>query len=394
MKKIGFAAVSIPAMFVLATSIAIGGSIATAQAQTASTQPAAAPAKAQSTTPASEVAPTTPAKIHGHAQDPIYQPITNTKVEITTDGKTALYTFTTDAEGNYSGSGIKPGTYSVMLFGKINGKNGQPTQGIMDFQRNVTFAPGSNVEVNFDLSRESYVSQLPEATQKKIQEARKANAAAQQANVKIKNVNKLIQEARKERAAGNFDKAIALDTQATEGKPDVGLTWYELADSQLAAKKYPDASTNFQKALDIMAKDPKTSPEVIAAANNNLGEALARQGKITEAAAAYEAAAKAEPTKAGQYYQNEAITFFKKGEGEPALTAANKAIAINPNDSNVAVSYYIKGWALLQQANVDSKTGKIEPKAGTADAFKKYVEMQPNGPLSPDARSILKTLGH
>ena len=57
------------------------------------------------------------------------------------------------------------------------------------------------------------------------------------------------------RKAGNFDQAIALDTQATQAKPDVGLTWYELGDSELAAKKYPDAATNYQKALTLLSAD-------------------------------------------------------------------------------------------------------------------------------------------
>ena len=39
---------------------------------------------------------TTAAKIHGHVQDPANAPIANAQVVLSTDGKTALYTFTTD----------------------------------------------------------------------------------------------------------------------------------------------------------------------------------------------------------------------------------------------------------------------------------------------------------
>src|SRR6185437_4474753 len=196
-------------------------------------------------------------------QDPLYQPITDAKVEITSDGKTYLYTFQTDPSGNYTGSGVKPGTYSVELVGPIKGKDGKMTEGIMDYQQNVKFTAGGDTQVDFDMSREEYVSKLPADVQKQIAETRKSNAAAMQANSQIKNVNKLITDAREARKTGNFDQAIALDTQATQGKPDVGLTWYELGDSFLAAKKYPDAATNYQKALSVMATEKTPKPEVL-----------------------------------------------------------------------------------------------------------------------------------
>src|ERR1700728_4559821 len=58
----------------------------------------------------------TTAKIHGHVQDPANAPIANAQVILTTDGKTPLFTFTTDANGDYKGEGIKPGDYYVTLF--------------------------------------------------------------------------------------------------------------------------------------------------------------------------------------------------------------------------------------------------------------------------------------
>ena len=58
----------------------------------------------------------TTAKIHGHVQDPANAPIANGQVILSTDGKTPLFTFTTDAAGDYKGEGIKPGTYYVTLY--------------------------------------------------------------------------------------------------------------------------------------------------------------------------------------------------------------------------------------------------------------------------------------
>ncbi len=384
MKNIRFAAVSMSAIMstvlCATTCMTIGGLMAAAPAR----------AQAASSTADSGAASATTSRIHGHAQDPLSQPIANTKVEITTDGKTPLYTFTTNASGDYTGAGVKPGTYSVMLFGDIMGKDGKTAQGIIDYQQNVKFTAGGDTQVDFDLTRQAYISKLPPETQKKIAETRKANEAAMKANGQIKNVNKLLTDARAARTAGNFDQAIALDTQATQAKPDVGLTWYELGDSDLGAKKYDDAVTNYKKAIAVMGTEKAPKPEVIAATNNNLGEALARSGKPNDAVPAYEAAAKADPTQAGKYYANEAIVLFKTGQADAAAAAADKAIAADPTKP---IPYYIKGWALVQKASVDPKTNKIVLPPGCADAYHKFLEMQPTGPLADDARSILQQSG-
>jgi tetratricopeptide (TPR) repeat protein len=386
MKKIRLAAVSI-----------IGTRAATISAATCATicitvgsMLAATPARAQAAPSAAPAASAITSKIHGHAQDPLSMPVTDAKVEVTTDGKTALYTFPTDANGDYTGAGVKPGTYSVELVGPIKDKSGKPSEGIIDYQQNVKFTAGGDTQVDFDMTRAAYVSKLPPDVQKQIAATRKANASAQQENSKIKNVNKLITDAREARKAGNFDQAITLDTQATVAKPDVGLTWYELGDSDLGAKKYDDAATSYKKSLVVMATEKTPKPEVLAAANNNLGEALARSGKVNDAVTAYEAAAKADPTQAGKYYGNEAIVLFKTGQADGAAAAADKAIAADPTKP---IPYYIKGWALVQHATVDPKTNKILLPPGCADAYHKFLDMQPTGPLADDARSILEQAG-
>ena len=345
---------------------------------------------AQAAGSAAPAASATTASIHGHAQDPLSQPVANTAVEVTTDGKTPLYTFTTDANGDYKGSGIKPGTYTVLLYGDIKGKDGKMAKGDIDFQENVKLTAGTDTQVDFDMTRQAYISKLPPDVQKQIATVRKENEATEKQNSQIKNVNKLIVDARTARKAGNFDQAIALDTQATQAKPDVGLTWYELGDSQLAAKKYADAATNYKKALTLLAAEKSPKPDVIAAANNNLGEALAKSGNVNDAIAAYEAAAKADPTQAGMYYANEAIVLFKTGQGDAAGAAADKAIAADPNK---AIAYYIKGWSLVQHASIDPKTNKIVLPPGCADAYQKFLSMSPTGPLAEDAQNILQQAG-
>src|SRR5271163_2002482 len=107
----------------------------------------------------------TTAKIHGHAQDPANAPIANAQVVISQDGKTPLFTFTTDANGDYKGEGIKPGTYYVTLF-SAPGK-------AVDRADNVKLETGADTAQDFDLSRADYVKKLSPEQQKALEEAKK-----------------------------------------------------------------------------------------------------------------------------------------------------------------------------------------------------------------------------
>ena len=42
---------------------------------------------------------------------------------------------------------------------------------------------------------------------------------------------------------------------------------------------------------------------------------------------------------------------------------------------------------------MDPKTQKIVAPPGTAEAYNKYLELAPNGPMAPEAKSILAEIG-
>src|SRR5579875_1001240 len=54
--------------------------------------------------------------IHGHVTSPIGIAITDATVQVSTDGKDAKYKFNTDANGDFKGDGIAPGTYFLNLY--------------------------------------------------------------------------------------------------------------------------------------------------------------------------------------------------------------------------------------------------------------------------------------
>jgi tetratricopeptide (TPR) repeat protein len=332
--------------------------------------------------PALATAQDIPAKIHGHVQDPANAPIANASIVLSTDGKTALYTFKADQSGDYKGEGIKPGSYFVTLYAT-------PDKAVDRFD-NVKFPAGEDVLQDFDLSRAEYVNKLPPEQKKALEEAKKRNAEINKENQSVGKLNDLLKQARAANSAKKYDDAATAMQQATTLKPDAAVLWLEYGIAQTGQKKYDDALVSLKKALDLDTTSKKPNPEVEAADNNALGEVYANTNKIPDATTAYDAAAKLQPAQAGMFYTNETIVLSRAGQTDATIAAADKAIAADPTK---AIPYYLKGQALISKATVDPKTQKIVAPPGTAEAYSKYLELAPTGPMAPEAKSILAEIG-
>lgn len=332
---------------------------------------AAAPLRAQGT-----------GKIHGHVQDPLGIAMSGDDVTLSTDGgKTAKYTFTTDANGDYKGDGIAPGTYDVTLLNQQK----KPA----DQFRNVKITVGTDTPQDFDLTRPDYIAKMTPDEKKAYEEAKAKNATINKENTQIKNLNADLTAARQDITNKNYAAADALMTKDTTAKPEEALLWVELGRAQYGEKKLDDAATSLKKSIDLDAASKKPHPEVEAAADNELGEVLATQNKTADSQAAYDAAVKLDPKNAAMYYGNEAIMMDRLGNLDGVVAAADKAIAADPNKP---IPYYLKGKALINKATVD-KAGKIVAPPGCAEAYQKYLDLDPNGPFSADAKAVLAELG-
>ena len=117
-----------------------------------------------------------------------------------------------------------------------------------------------------------------------------------------------------------------LMTKDSTLKPDEALLFVNLGYGQAGLKKYDDAITSYKKALDLenAAKKPRTP--VIGMAEAGLGEVYARTGKVPDANAAYDAAAKADPADAALHLRNEAVIFFQENNSAAQIAAADEAI--------------------------------------------------------------------
>ena len=325
-------------------------------------------------------------KIHGHVQDPAGVPITDGVVTLSTDGgKTAKFTFKTDANGDYKGDSIPAGSYTESLR-----RPDTPADKVLDQLMNVKVTAGQDVASDFDMSRAEYMAHLSPEQRKQLEDLKKKNADVLKENAQIKNLNANLQKARDDNKNKNYVEAESLMKEATAAKPDAPVLWLELGVAQYGQKKYPDAETSLKKSVEMDAASKKPNPEISGAANDYLGQTYASQGKTAEAQAAFDAAAKSNPAGAGGYYYNEAVVFRGK-DPDAVAAAADKAIAADTSNSRPVI-FFLKGEALLNKATVDPKTQKIQAPPGCAEAYQKYLELQPNGPMAGDAKNVLGEL--
>ncbi|MBV9342168.1 MAG: tetratricopeptide repeat protein, partial [Acidobacteria bacterium] len=179
-------------------------------------------------------------------------------------------------------------------------------------------------------------------------------------------------------AYNDLQKAVDILKQKSGGQPQQGSPQGAPATQGAAAGKPPA-----QGASDSVK---------MAAYYDNLGAAAARLGKTDEAANAYKQAAEVDPAHAGNYYFNLGAVLTNSGTDQnakkQAAEAFDKAIAADPSKAD---AYYWKGTNLIALASTDSQ-GKLSAPNGTAEAFQKYLELQPNGPHAEEAKSMLAAL--
>jgi tetratricopeptide (TPR) repeat protein len=241
-------------------------------------------------------------------------------------------------------------------------------------------------------------------------------------------LNSAIAEARRATAEERYADAEALMLKVTHDNPTLILPWVELGAAQLGLKKYDEAKTSYMTALgvdpgtvqkarsdnfyvqpdapgvvaasatrasrntagdDVTVTTDNRTPEVQGVSWAGLGEIYAHQKKTAEAQAAFDKAVKILPARAAQFRHNETVVFFLAGDPDAQLAAASQAIALDPTRP---ANYYFKGQALVAKATMDS-SGKMILPPGCADAYQKYLQLDPKGPYSQDAKQILVAAG-
>jgi tetratricopeptide (TPR) repeat protein len=323
-------------------------------------------------------------------------PIVGANVEWANTDNGRKYNLKTNKKGEYFSLGIEPGKYKVTL-----------TQDGKQLDQVSNFPVGLDEAVlDFDLKK----AQTEAAQQKGISpEQLKQMQEAQEKNAKevttVKTLNEKLAVANQAIQTGDFETAVTTLNEATQLDPSRDLLWARLGDANLGAgpkqadttqkaKRYGDAVSDYQKAIDLKKQAMATSPKpedskTLAAYYNNLGQAEARTGQLEESVKAYDQAAQLNPAGAAQYYYNQGAVLTNGGKVDEANAAFDKSIAADPTKAD---AYYQKGVNLINKATTD-KSGKVVPAPGTAEALNKYLELQPTGPFAEGAKGMLQYIG-
>lgn len=350
-------------------------------------------------------------KIHGNVIGPEGALRTAGTVSLSTNGgKDAKFSFPVSASGSFSGEAA-PGTY-IIFFQAPN----TPADKMVDSLAGIKIVAGVDLSQDIDMTRKAYMDKLTPDERKQAEDFRKANSQVRVLTLDLRTASQDLKDAETARQAAKLalgDTASKDDLDAKENeikvakytevetlmlkdttaKADVSALWIELGQAQLGlaktksdAQKYQDAEAAYKKAIEVETTSKKPSVQNQGAAYSGLGEIYARTGKVPEATAAYDSAAKANPTGAASYLTNEAAIFINAGNGDAAAAAADEAIKADPK---LPLPYYLKGQGLIQKATIDPKTGKMVFPDGCAEAYQKYVELAPTGPFANDVKGIL-----
>ncbi len=208
-----------------------------------------------------------------------------------------------------------------------------------------------------------------------------AIAKAKAENLKIGQLNGMLQQANQMEQAKNFNGAIALLQKAVALDPQQDLVQANLALAYQRAGRYAEAIPVYQKAI---ALNPK-----VAGYYSNLASCQTLTGQGAQALASLQQAATLAPASAADTYATGANLFYEKGDAENGIIAANKAIQLNPNGAD---AYFVKGMLQVGKSTYNDKTGVMTPPPGTVAALRKYLQLAPNGPQAATVKQVLTTL--
>jgi tetratricopeptide (TPR) repeat protein len=332
-------------------------------------------------------------KIAGTVIDFDGKPWANLPVTIKSD-QGATQTANTGADGKFIFNGLRTGKYTVSV---------HPPQVKDPFTTVLEVHGADTPPVNWNF-KEILEKQNPEAAaQMKKQEEQKNKYTAMKqhfdqgvalldqeraAKDQVSKATADQRDAAKAKVTDLSNQAVAefqeAQKAAPEKDPNIHLFWARMGEAYDLAGRNDEAINAYQQAI---AAKPDN-----AGYYNNLGNVLARAGKIDDAKAAYTKSAELDPANAGLAWRNFGISLYQAGRMAEAIEPLQKATQIDPKNPQ---GWYLLGTCMVADPSIYKQVGdKIEvtPKPGTAEAFKKAIELDPNGPIGTQAKQGLEQL--
>ena len=305
----------------------------------------------------------------------------------------------TDAEGKFAIRNLRPGVYTLTIttFPPPNDKQPPVAMG----QLKVTSGEEAKApDMNFKDMMAKAGTEAQEKVKKQDEEKQKfegmkAHFSAgstfldqeRKARDDLAKATPDQRDALKQNLKDLSDKAStefqAAQKAASEKDPNQHLLWAKLGESYDLAGRNDEAAQAYQQAVAAKPDDPGYY--------NNLGNVLARGGKIDEARAAYTKSAELDPTKAATAWRNFGISLYNANRGGDAVEPLQKSAELDPKS---AQTWYLLGACLIYKMTVKKVGDKDIPEfaPGTIEAYQKALELDPNGPFGQQAKEGLAQL--
>jgi len=345
-------------------------------------------------------------RVTGQVLDKDGKPWAGVTVTLKSDsGRT--YTLKTDNNGRYSQIGLTPGLYTFILTEPASGLNYQE-------QHQVASGEGNDFTTDFKKLMEAGKAG-PSQEQQKAQQEQQDKFKAMQGHFNAGRAalddydasKKLLattpadqKQALQDKMAQDAKTAVSELSLAEQGvqpkdTKNHAVVWSNLAQAYDKAGQNQEAVEAYQKAIDLQPsagiyQNQSTALAALAAAATDPKVAA---DKLAQASADCDSAAKLDPNPATAMacWKNIGIILNNKGDFKDAVAPLQKATQLNAKD---AQAWFLLGNAYtgLIQPNQqgDKMTYDIPP--GTADAYQKVLELDPNGPLAAQAKQNLDAL--
>lgn len=334
--------------------------------------------------------------ISGQVMDMNGKPWAGLTLQATSD-QGAKQTAKTDNDGKYTIAGLRPGTYLVTIaaFPPPNDK-----QQAYDLTKvRVESGGDAKADANFkDILAKQPVAQeqMKKQTEEKERiEGLKSHVAAGDAIIaQEKQARTDAQKAPADQRDAAKQKLLDLSNQAVaefqaaqktlkENDPNAALVWYKLGESYDTANRNEEAADAYQQAI-------KLKPDV-PGYYNNLGNVLARAGKIEDARAAYTKSAELDPPNAATAWRNMGISLFNADRKKDAIEPLQKSVELDPKS---AQAWFLLGASMVGAMEWKKEGTDLKPVIipGTVEAYEKAVELDPNGPVGAQAKDGLAAL--
>jgi tetratricopeptide (TPR) repeat protein len=302
----------------------------------------------------------------------------------------------TDSGGKFSLPNLRAGIYTVfVVFPPPNDK--QPP-----YEAKCRVSSGEDAKV--DLNFQEIVAKQGAAAQEQVKKAEEAKSKMEGLKAHFNAGNALIdqekqakidlakappdqREAAKQKLADLGDQAVKEFQEAAkslvEKDTNAHLVWFKLGEAYDTAGRNEDAAQAYQQAINAKGDVPGYY--------NNMGNVLARAGKIDEAKAAYTKSAELDPPNAATAWRNFGISLYNANRLGDAVEPLQKSADLDPKNPQ---TWYLLGASLVYKMTTKKVGDKTEVQfaPGTIEAYQKALELDPTGTWGKQAKEGLDQL--